>query len=158
MEVPHPRRPVGQPFHAHGPEHRLKRPHVTWLDPRARRSLIADDLLKALLAQRPQRQMIIKQAAQQLPPLNIKTLLKLRVREPGSVRPIKEADQRLKQLPAGGKPGTASRAARAATTTTCILAVSLPGRQDFIARGVKFAATGVEIGGHAGHLRGRRWT
>jgi len=25
-------------------------------------------------------------------------------------------------------------------------------------RGVKFAATGVEIGGHVGHLRGRRWT
>jgi hypothetical protein len=131
---------------------------VTWLDPRARLSLIANDLLKALLAQRPQRQMIIKQAAQQLPPVNIKMLLKLRVREPGGVRPIKEADQRLKQLPARGKPSTASRAARAATTTTCIFAVSLLGRQDFIARGVKFAATGVEIGGHVGHLRGRRWT
>ena len=29
--------------------------------------------------------------------------------------------------------------------------------QEFIARGVKFATTGVEIGGHVGHLRGRRW-
>jgi hypothetical protein len=46
--------------------------------------------------------MIIKQAAQQLPPVNIKMLLKLGVREPGSVRPIKEADQRLKLPPACG--------------------------------------------------------
>jgi hypothetical protein len=69
--------------------------------------LIASDLLQALLAQGPQ--MIIKQAAQQLPPVNIKMLLKLGTREPGGVRPIKEADQRLKPLPAGGKGSTASR-------------------------------------------------
>ena len=160
MQIPHPRRPVGQPLHAHGPEHRLQRAHVTRLDPRARLSLIADDLLKALLAHRPQRQMIIQQAAQQLPPVNIKMLLKLAVREAGGVRPIKEADQRLEPLPARGKRITASRLARraaaAAPSRGCILAVSPPGGQDFIARGVKFATTGVEIGGHAGHLRGRR--
>ena len=53
--------------------------------------------------------MIIEQAAQQLPPMNIKMLLKLGMREPGGVRPIKEADQRLKPLPARGKRRTASR-------------------------------------------------
>jgi hypothetical protein len=104
MEVPHPRRPVRQPLHTHGPEHRLERPRVTWLEAAAHLSLIADDLLKVLLAQGPQRQMIVKQAAQQLTPVNIKMLLKLRVREPGGVRPIKGADQRLELLPAGGKP------------------------------------------------------
>ena len=55
VQIPDPRRPVGQPLHAHGPEHRLKRSHVTWLDPRAHLSLIAGDLLQALLAQGPQR-------------------------------------------------------------------------------------------------------
>ena len=49
------------------------------LDPRAPDALIADDLLKAPLAQRPQRQMIVQQAAQQLTTVTIKTLLQLRV-------------------------------------------------------------------------------
>ena len=132
------------------------------LDPAAEHPLIASDLLKARLAHGPQRQMIIKQAAQQLPPVNIEMLLKLGVREPASVHPIKKADQRLKLPPACGKRILASRLARQATagapTGGCIFAVSLPARQDFIARGVKFATTGVEIGGHAGHLRGRRCT
>ena len=68
MQTPHPRRPVGQPLHAHGPEHRLQRAHMTALHPAADHPLIPGDVLKALLAHRPQRQMIIKQTAQQLAP------------------------------------------------------------------------------------------
>ena len=106
--------------------------------------------------------MIIEQAAQQLPPVSVKMLFKLGVREPGRVRPIKEADQRLELLPARGKRRATSRiagqAAGAVPGSGCSFAVGPPGRQDFSARGVKFATTGVEIGGHAGHLRGRRWT
>ena len=68
--------------------------------------------------------MIIEQAAQQLPPMNVKMLLKLGVREPGRVRPIKEADQRLKPLPAGGKRRTASRTVRRATTAAPAAAAS----------------------------------
>jgi hypothetical protein len=109
MQVPHPRRPIGQPLHAHGSEHRLQCTYVTWLDPGAYPSLIAGDLLEARLAHGPQRQMIIKQAAQQLPPVNIEVLLKLGMRQAGSVRPIKKADQRLELLPAGGKGSPASR-------------------------------------------------
>src|SRR6516165_1237118 len=106
--------------------------------------------------------MVIKQAAQQLPSLAVKTVLKLGMREPGGVCPVKEADQQLELLPAGGKGSAAGRIARRAAAAALdwdrIFAVSLPSRQDFIARGVKFATTGVEIGGHVGHLRGRRWT
>jgi hypothetical protein len=161
MQVPHPGRPVRPPPHAYGPEHRLQRAPVTILHAAADHSLIASDLLKPRLAQGAQRQMIIEQAAQQLPPVNIKMLLKLGMRQAGGVGPIKEADQRLELLPAGDK-GTAGRLARRAAAAApargfgCSLAVSLPGGQDFTARGVKFATTGVEIGDHAGHLRGRR--
>jgi len=100
MQVPHPGRPIRQPLHAHGPEHRLKRALVACLDPTAGHTLVADHLLKALLVHCPQRQMIIKQPAQQLPSVAIKTLLKLRVREPGGVRPIQKAKQRLELLAA----------------------------------------------------------
>jgi hypothetical protein len=123
---------------------------VTWLDPAAHLSFIAGDLLKARLPHRAQREMIIKQAAQQLPPANIKMLLKLGMREAGSVRSVKKADQRLEPLAAGGKGSAAVRIARraavAASRCGCIFAVSPCGRQDLIARGVKFATTGVEIG------------
>jgi hypothetical protein len=84
---------------------------VTLLHPRAHLSLIASHLLKALLAHRAQRQMIIEQTAQQLPPVNIKMLLKLGMRQAGGIRPIKKADQRLEPLPARSKD-TAGRLAR----------------------------------------------
>ena len=159
MEVPDPRRPVRQPLHRHRPEHRLQRPSVPSLDPTARHALIADDLLKALLAHRPQRQMIIQQPPEKLPTLTVKLLLKLRVRQTGSVRSIQKAHERLELVPATSKrsgPSRIAQAAAAAPFPCRIFAASLPGRQDFTARGVKFATTGVEIGGHAGHLRGRR--
>ena len=121
---------------------------MTGLDPRAPDPLIADDLLEPLLADRPQRQMIIQQPAQQLPPVPVKTLLKLRVRQPSRIRPVQETDQRLELLLAGARTRQ--------TLRTCIAANRPRRAGGFIARGVKFATTGVEIGGHVGHLRGRR--
>ena len=111
---------------------------MTFLHTTADDSLIAGDLLTARLAQGAQRQMIIKQAAQQFPPVDVKMLLKLGVRQAGGVRPIQETDQRLKSPPAGGKRIPARRLARrvvAASRCGCIFAVSLPGGQDFIAQG-----------------------
>jgi hypothetical protein len=77
MKVPHPGRPVGQSLHRHGAERRLKRADMTCLDAPARHALLADHLLMSLLAHRPQRQMIIQQPAQQLPPVAVRRLLKL---------------------------------------------------------------------------------
>jgi hypothetical protein len=88
---------------------------------------------------------MIQQPPQQLPPVAVKPLLKFSVREPGRVRPVQEADQRFEPLPAAGKG-------------SCTITANPPGGQEFIHRGVKFATTGVEIGAHVGHLRGRRWT
>ena len=53
-------------------------------------TLLANHLLEPLLAHRPQRQMIIQQPAQQLPPVAVKTLLKLGVRERRSVPPSRK--------------------------------------------------------------------
>ncbi len=144
VQIPEPRCPVRQPLDTHGPEHRLQRARVTGLNPRTPDPLIADDLLEALLADCPQRQMISQQPAQQLPPVPVKTLLKLRVRQPSRIRPVQETDQRLELL-------------LAARERSCTIAANRPLGQEFIARGVKFATAGVEIGDHVGHLRGRRW-
>jgi hypothetical protein len=118
---------------------------VTRLDPTAGNTLVARHVPEPLLARRSQRQMIIKQPPQQLAAVAIETLLKLPMRQASGVRPIQKADRRLELLPAGSKP-------------SCNIAISLPDGQDFSAERVKFATTGVEIGGHVGHLRGRRWT
>jgi hypothetical protein len=162
MQVPQSGRAVRQPLDRHGPEHRLKRTSVPALDPATRHPLIADHPLEALLADRPQRQMVIQQPPQQLPSVAVKTVLELGVREPRGVRPIQETQQRLELLTARTKASRYGRIARrvaaAATTSRCTIATRPPGRQDFTARGVKLATTGVEIGGHVGHLRGRRWT
>ena len=162
MQVPQPGRPVGQPPDRHCPEHRLQRARVAGLNPPAPGPLIADHLINALLAEGPQRQMVSQQPAQQLPPVPVKTLLQLGMREPGGVGSVQKAHQRRELLTAGREPGRVHRiAARADTsvlTPGCSIAARLPAGQDFAARGVKFATTGVEIGGHVGHLRGRRWT
>ena len=73
---------------------------MTRLHPSARDPLVADDLLKAPLAHRSQRQMIIQQPAQQLPALAVKTLFQFGMREPSSIRPIQKPHQRLKLLSA----------------------------------------------------------
>ena len=162
MQVRDPGRPVRQPFDRHGAEHRLQGAGVACLDAAARHALIADDILNACLANPAQRQMVIQQPPQQLTPVTVKALLELRMREVGGVAPVQEAHQRLELLPTPTKPSPyrpiARRTGAAAPTSHCIIATNLPARQDFGARGVKFATTGVEIGGHVGHLRGRRWT
>ena len=61
------------------------------LDPTTNQPLITDHLLQALLADRPQRQMIIQQPPQQLPPVAVKTLLKLRVRQALGIGPVQKA-------------------------------------------------------------------
>ena len=82
MKVAHPGRPIRQPLNAEGPEHRLKGTNMTCLDPTADHPLFASDILTAVLADRPQRQMVIQQPAQQIAAIAIKVLLKLGVREP----------------------------------------------------------------------------
>ena len=106
--------------------------------------------------------MIIKQPAQKLPTVAVKTLLKLGVREPRGVGAVEKTHQRLELLTTGNKPGPSSTITRRATggarSWRCSIATNPPVRQEFITRRVKFATTGVEIGGHVGHLRGRRCT
>jgi hypothetical protein len=60
MQISRPARPVGQPLHAHGPEHRLQGALVPGLDPGAPHPVIADHLIEALLARRPRREMVIQ--------------------------------------------------------------------------------------------------
>jgi hypothetical protein len=99
--------------------------------------------------------MIIKQAPQQLAPVAVKALLKLAMRQTSSVAPVQKAHQRLKLLTASGKPSrrAITRPATAVKLTDdCTITTSLHAGEDFIARRVTFTSTGVEIGGHAGHL------
>jgi hypothetical protein len=99
--------------------------------------------------------MIIKQAPQQLAPVTVKTLLKLAMRQASGVGPVQKTNQRIKLLTATGKPSrrTIPRPPTAIELTDkCTIPTSIPAGQDFTARGVKFTSTGVEIGGHAGHL------
>ena len=56
--------------------------------------------------------MIIQQPAQQLPPVTIKTLLKLRVREPGSVRPVQGSRSATRTAPGSRKRSATSRSPR----------------------------------------------
>src|ERR1035438_3033549 len=106
--------------------------------------------------------MVIKQTAQQLAPVAVDALLKLAMSQASGVRPVQKANQRLKLLTARTKPSLPSRIAQlggaVALTFSRTITTSLPAGKDFIARGVKFATTGVEIGGHVGHLRGLRRT
>ena len=106
MQIPDAGRPVRQPLDRHRPEHRLQRTPMTGLDPTARHTLITDDLVQALLADRAQREMVIEQPAQQLPPVAVKMLLKLGVREPAASVPSKKHSSdsncsRLAANPAG---------------------------------------------------------
>ena len=71
--------------------------------------------------------MIIQQPAQQLPPVAVKTLLKLGVREPRGVRPVQEAHQRLELLTAGSEPSRHGRIAARAAAHLTSAAPSLPG-------------------------------
>ena len=65
---------------------------MTGLDPSADHALLADHLLQAPLSRCAQRQVIIQQPAQQLPPVYFKPLLELRVRERSGICPVQETD------------------------------------------------------------------
>ena len=131
------------------------------LDPTASHLVITNNRLQALLTDRAEREMVIKQPSQQLPPVTVKTLLQASVIQASSVGPVHETDQRLELLTAGSEPirrPLAALAAGVAVLSDCTITTTAPERQDFAHRRVKFPRTGVEIGGHVGHLRGRRWT
>jgi hypothetical protein len=131
-------------------------------DPTAGHLVITDNVLKALLTDRAKRQVIIEQPAQQLPPVTVDAVLQSGVIQASSVGPVQETDQRLKPLAAIRKPGHHSQLAQRAGGVVVIsdrtITTTAPERQDFTTPRVKFNNTGVEIGGHVGHLRGRRRT
>ena len=83
----------------------------------------------------------------QLPSVAVKTILQLGMRQSGGIAPVQETHQRLELLTAPRKP--------ASYHLRCTSRITTRGRQEFTVPRVKFATTGVEIGGHAGHLRGR---
>jgi hypothetical protein len=64
-------------------------------DPTAGHLVIANNRLEALLTDRAQRALIVKQPAQKLPPGAVKTLLKPGVIKTSSVSPVQEVNQRL---------------------------------------------------------------
>jgi hypothetical protein len=122
------------------------------LDPTASHLVITNNRLQALLTDRAEREMVLKQPSQQLPPVTVKTLLKLGMFQASSVGPIHEADQRLKLLTARRESCHHSRHAALATGVAahfdCTIITAAPELQDFTDRRVKFTSTGVEIGGH----------
>ena len=121
-------------------------------DPAAGHLVITDNRVQALLTDRAQREVVIKQPAQQLPPVTVKTLLKLGMFQASGVGPVHEADQRLELLTARREPFHHSRLAALAVGVAaqfdCTIITAAPERQDFAHRRVKFPSTGVEIGGH----------
>jgi len=63
---------------------------MTALDPAADHPLITDDLIQALLTDRPQRQMIVQELTQQLPPVTADALLQPGMIKTSSVGPIQK--------------------------------------------------------------------
>lgn len=120
-------------------------------DPTAGHLIVPDNLRQALLADRAEREVVIKQPAQKLPPVTVKTLLQASVIQASSVGPVHETDQRLELLTARSEPirrPLAALAAGVAVLSDCTITTTAPERQDFAHRRVKFPRTGVEIGGH----------
>src|ERR1039458_8841680 len=155
MQIAQSRRPVGQTQDRHLTEHRCQPPLVALLHTRTRDLLVADNQFQGLLTNRAQGEMIIQQAPQQLAPVAVKALLKLAMRQTSSVAPVQETHQRRELLTASAKPSrrAITRPATAVNLTDdCTITTSFPGGEDFIARRVTFTSTGVEVGGHAGHL------
>src|ERR1039458_5421538 len=155
MQIAQSRRPVGQTQDRHLTEHRCQPPLVALLHTRTRDLLVADNQFQGLLTNRAQGEMIIQQAPQQLAPVAVKALLKLAMRQTSSVAPVQETHQRRELLTASATPSrrAITRPATAVNLTDdCTITTSFPGGEDFIARRVTFTSTGVEVGGHAGHL------
>ena len=63
------------------------------------------DRVEALLAARPQVQVVLQQPAHQLPPAGVEFGLQLGVLHRGGLGAVEETHHRLERLPAGGEPG-----------------------------------------------------
>jgi hypothetical protein len=94
-------------------------------------------------------QMILKQAAQQLPPDRLQLNFECPMLKPGRLPPAQPPNDLLKPLTRGREP-----------TTAVVIGDKIPSRaisrmlalQDFIRRRVKYAATGAGVGDHEAHL------
>ena len=143
---------VRQPVHRHLPEHARQRTAVIALHRAALDALPVSDPVQTLLATGTQIDMILKQAAQQLPPDHLQLRLKLPVLNAGRVVAAQPADDLLKPLTRATKRIHASRTLRRkivpSSPTTAL------GLQDFISRRVKFATAGAGVGDHVAHLPG----
>jgi hypothetical protein len=151
MQVAVSERPVGHPGDRHLPEHRPQHAAMIVFNPTAGHLIVTDHRLQTLLTDRAEREMVIKQPAQQLPAVTVKALLQPRVIHASRIGPVHEADQRLELLTASSEPThhrLAALTAGVAIPSDCTITTTAPERQDFTHRRVKFNSTGVEIGGH----------
>ncbi len=151
MQILASARAVRHPRDRHLPEHRPQHTPMISFDPTTGHLVFTDNLGKALLTDGAQREMVIKQPAQKLPPVTVKTLLKPGVIKTSRVGPVHETDQRLELLTTRREPvhrRVAALAASVADLSERTTTTTAPERQDFAHRRVKFNSTGVEIGGH----------
>jgi hypothetical protein len=125
---------------------------MTWLDRTALNAVPVSDPFQSLLTTSTQINMILKQAAQQLPPDRLQLCLKLPMLNASRILPVQPADDLLKPLPRATKRILAHATARReipCSTLTAVLRL-----QDFISRRVKFATAGAGVGDHEAHLPG----
>ena len=94
---------VGQPRHPHLAEHRGQRAGVPGLDPAAGDLPGVGHFRQALLAQRPQLQVILHQPAQQLATGLLQVGFQLGVRQAGGLGAVEETQRRVEQRAAGGE-------------------------------------------------------
>ena len=162
MQVRRLRRPIRQPRDRHRPEHRLQarardparpdRGHPLIADTRSRRcSRIArsarwssSSLRKS---SRPSRSRRSSSSACERPAASV----------PSRKQTSDSNCSRLRRNPAASSRSPLAAGVALAAGAAASLPTRLTGRTSSTG-GVKFARTGVEIGGHVGHLRGRRCT
>jgi hypothetical protein len=94
---------VGQPGHRHLAEHRGQRAGMPGLDGTAGHLPGVGHLLQALLALRPQLQVILHQLAEQLATGLLQVGLQLGMLQAGGLGAVEETQRRLKQRAAGGE-------------------------------------------------------
>ena len=91
-------RTVRQPADAHLPEHAVKRALMTMLDRPALHTPGVSNRIQTLLAHRTEIEMILKQAAQQLPPNRLQPSLEIPMLKPRGLTRPQPADDLLKLL------------------------------------------------------------
>jgi hypothetical protein len=108
-------------------------------------------MLNRLLAHSAQIEMILIHLAEQLTRVTPQSRLQLAMLKTGSLRAVSPHELLIKQLTRALK-----RIGGPARNRAGIAARVRPIGQDFTTQRVISARKGVEIGGHRGHLRGRR--